>query len=444
MSLAKRYIVVGVGGRSEMYRNYLTDPDAGHGAEIVGFCDINPGRLELANEHLKERGKAPVPTAGMDDFEKLIADQKADGVIVCTIDRTHDEFICRAMEAGCDVVTEKPMTTDERKCRRILEVQRRTGRTVRVTFNYRYAPRNSKVKELLMEGVVGRIYSVHFEWFLNTKHGADYFRRWHRDKRNSGGLMVHKSTHHFDLVNWWLDSLPETVVAMGDLMFYGKANAEARGARQFYARATGNPLAESDPFALPLKDEGETARLARLYRDQEHYDGYQRDQSVFGDGISIEDDVGVLVRYRNRATLTYHLTAYSPCEGYRVVFNGSEGRLEYEVMENPYVSGAEGDHNLLRNVRGSGVEAVVEPLKIVVRPLWQKPYQIDMPSTNEGGHGGGDRRMLEDIFVGGGADPLKRAAGHAAGAASILTGIAANRSMATGLPVEVDSLVALD
>ena len=67
-----------------------------------------------------------------------------------------------------------------------------------------------------MNDVIGEVKAVHFEWMLSTYHGADYFRRWHRDKRNSGGLLVHKSTHHFDLVNFWLNDKPKTVFAFGD------------------------------------------------------------------------------------------------------------------------------------------------------------------------------------------------------------------------------------
>ena len=99
-----------------------------------------------------------------------------------------------------------------------------------------------------MNDTIGQVTSVHFEWLLNTRHGADYFRRWHRDKRNSGGLLVHKSTHHFDLVNFWIGSHPETVFAFGDLMYYGRENAEARGVTQFYNRATGNKVAKEDPL----------------------------------------------------------------------------------------------------------------------------------------------------------------------------------------------------
>jgi len=272
-------------------------------------------------------GKHPAPLPPMytpDQFEAMIEKERIDRVIVTSVDRTHDTYICRAMRAGCDVVSEKPMTIDAPRCEAILETLEATGRDLTITFNSRYAPRNSRVKELLMEGVIGAVRSIHFEWLLDTRHGADYFRRWHRDKRNSGGLMVHKATHHFDLVNWWTATAPETVVAMGDLAFYGRANAEARGETRFYARAHGSDIAAGDPFALDLERDD---RLKRLYLDAEHTDGYQRDQSVFGDGISIEDDMAVLVRYASGATMSYHLHAYAPWEGYRVAFNGTRGRL---------------------------------------------------------------------------------------------------------------------
>ena len=240
-------------------------------AKLAALCDLNPLRIAAWQAQMGTKLPAYAPA----DFARMIKRERIDAVIVTTMDRTHHTYICAAMEAGCDVITEKPMTTDAVKCREIMDTQARTGKQVRVTFNYRYAPRNSKVKELLMSGAIGRVHSVHFEWLLDTKHGADYFRRWHRDKANSGGLMVHKATHHFDLVNWWIDSVPQTVMAMGDLAFYGRANAEARGVTEFYARGTDSPLAKQDPFALDLKGD-ETMR--KLYHECEAADGYQRDQ----------------------------------------------------------------------------------------------------------------------------------------------------------------------
>ena len=425
--MTKRYAIVGTGGRSRMYYTALatryTDT-----SELVGLCDVNQTRMDYVNHLLQEQHSTrPVPTYRFDQFDQMIAEQKPDVVIVTSIDRTHHIYITRAMQLGCDVITEKPMTMDEVKCQQILDTIKETGRQLRVTFNYRYAPHSTRIRELLMEETIGRIHSVHFEWLLDTRHGADYFRRWHRDKRNSGGLLVHKASHHFDLVNFWLASRPKIVFAMGDLRFYGRENAEQRGVTEFYSRAHGSENAKNDPFAL---DMGQSDRLQALYLDAEHEDGYYRDQSVFGDGISIEDTMGVMVRYRNNAIMTYSLNAYLPWEGLRIAFNGSKGRIQVLVAENSYIN-AGGE---------AAAEGATKTRRITVFPMWGEPYDVDIPE-GIGGHGGGDSVMLEDIFGEPTEDRFQRAASHIDGATSILTGIAANISIRTGLPVHVDDLV---
>src|SRR5690606_815717 len=149
-----------------------------------------------------------------------------------------------------------------------------TGKKLRVTFNYRYAPAFTKLRELVMQGVVGRPLNVDLSWLLDTSHGADYFRRWHREKENSGGLLVHKATHHFDLVNWWIGSYPQSVGAMGALVFYGRDAAEKRGERYDYARYTDEPAARRDPFALDLHSK---EVFEGLYLAAEEETGYVRD-----------------------------------------------------------------------------------------------------------------------------------------------------------------------
>jgi predicted dehydrogenase len=359
----------------------------------------------------------------------MVKAQKPDVVIVTSIDRTHHRYVVRAMELGCDVISEKPMTVDETKCQAILDAIARTGRKLRVTFNYRYAPHNTKIRELIRDGVIGEVRAVHFEWMLDTRHGADYFRRWHRDKRNSGGLLVHKATHHFDLVNFWIASRPKTVFAFGDLMFYGRENAENRGITKLYSRAHGAPNAEGDPFALDL---AEVPQMKAMYLEAEKDDGYLRDQSVFGDGISIEDTMALLVRYASGAMMSYSLVAYSPWEGYRVDFTGTRGRLEVEVTERSYVS-LGGD----RKIEGETMNR-----RITVRPHFAPPYDVEI-AEGEGGHGGGDPVLLNDLFGVPTPDPFNRAASHVDGALSILTGIAANKAIRTGQPVDVDALVRL-
>ncbi|MBV7406534.1 Gfo/Idh/MocA family protein [Enterobacter sp. ENT03] len=416
----KKYALVGTGGRAGMYIAAIGGQWK-ETATLIAFCDTNHTRMHYANQLLKNEGAAPVSTWHASQFEEMIRDTRPDVIIVTTMDRTHDDYIVRALHAGCDVITEKPMTIDEQRALRILDAIEETGRQVRVTFNYRYAPHHSKVRELLMNGTIGEVNSVHFEWLLNTEHGADYFRRWHREKRNSGGLLVHKSTHHFDLMNFWLGSYPQRVYAEGSLRFYGKENAERRGVTQFYPRAHGYAAAQDDPFALHME---ESAQLKALYLDAEHEDNYFRDQSVFSDGITIEDTLSVLVKYQNQVQLTYSLNAYLPWEGLNVVFNGSEGRLEMKLVEKSYVN-AGGD-------RAS--EGSLEGCDITVFPMFAAPWKAEF-TLGEGGHGGGDNAMLADLFGPAMHDPLARAADHRAGAMSILTGIAGNISMQQQRPV---------
>jgi predicted dehydrogenase len=399
--------------------------------ELVGLCDVNAARMAWWNARYRRWGlKQDIPAYAAADFGRMLAETRPDAVIVTSIDRTHHRYIVEALEAGCDVVTEKPMTIDAERCREILAAVERTGRRLRVAFNYRYSPARAAVKALLMEGRIGAVRAVHFEWLLDTTHGADYFRRWHRDKANSGGLMVHKATHHFDLVNWWLDSSPQLVFGLGSLKFYGREAAEARGVTRFYDRGTDHPNAANDPFALSLAD---GAGLQGLYLDPAAEDGYRRDQSVFGDGVSIEDTMNLVVRYASGAQMSYTLSAYCPWEGYRIAFIGDGGRLEFEDLEKSYVSAAGGEIG----------QSASESCRITVFPHWERPYDATPPKA-EGEHGGGDALLLADLF--GEAppdDPLGRRADHIAGARSILTGIAANRSFATGLPVRVDDLVKL-
>jgi predicted dehydrogenase len=431
MKQRKRYAHVGTGGRGLGYVKTIVK-DWSKDCELVALCDSNPGHLEYYNKQLvEEHGSQAVPTYSDRQFDKMILTHKPDVVLVTTRDCYHDKYIVRAMELGCDVVTEKPMTTDEKKCQRIMDAMKRTGRDLRVTFNYRYSPPRTQVKDLLMKGTIGKILSVEFQWLLNTSHGADYFRRWHRQKRNSGGLMVHKATHHFDLVNWWLSACPEEVHAKGSRQFYGPDSgmAERYGLEGHAQRCLDckyrNKKCQYSFWRKrkPSQDD--------FYTPNEHHDGYHRDQCVFGDEIDIEDTMNVVVQYNTGAFMSYSLNAFSPWEGYHVAFNGTRGRLEHDCLESVYVSGD-------GSVPG---ETIPQGTKIRVYPHFRMPRDIKV-KIGKGGHGGGDSPLNADIFSPNPkVDPYKRAAGFASGAMSILTGVAANRSMKTGKPVKISSLV---
>ncbi|MEM6852800.1 MAG: Gfo/Idh/MocA family oxidoreductase [Planctomycetota bacterium] len=441
MTKRKKYVVVGTGGRCSMFVQSICQTHAEY-AQLVGLCDPSPTRMAYWNRKIQDWGGRAVAVYAADDFDRMIRETKADAVIVTTMDCTHHTYIIRAMELGCDVITEKPMTIDAEKLRAIIEAVDRTGRCVRVAFNYRYMPGATLLRDVISRGQIGTPTLVDFMWTLDTQHGADYFRRWHREKDKSGGLLVHKSTHHFDLVNFWLASTPKTVSAMGDLKFYGRSNAEARGETYAYERYTDEPKAQRDPFALDLRDGGE---LEALYLEAENDSGYIRDRNVFGEPVTIEDTMVVQARYRSGALLSYSLNAYSPWEGCRVCITGTKGRVEWFDAHGSHIIRGQDDQALAaEQAANADVNVKTAGQFVYLYPMFGQPRELEIPSA-EGAHGGGDKLILEQLFnPHAPPDPYARGAGHHDGAASILLGIAANESIATGRAVEVDTLFPLD
>jgi predicted dehydrogenase len=423
----KRYAVVGVGSRYGMYRDAILKTYAKH-CELVGLCDVNEGRLKLAQRKALKSAGVEIPIFDARDFDRMIRETKPEVIIVTTKDSTHHTYIIRAMELGCDVMTEKPMTTDEDKCLEILEAQKKTGRQIIVTFNYRYSPPRTQIKELLMSGIIGDILSVDFTWLLDTHHGADYFRRWHGNKANSGGLMVHKATHHFDLVNWLLSASPVTVQASGKRDFYTPQMAKRLGLKSHHERCRTCPEAKQCSFHIDLAG---NSGLKELYLDQEQYDGYFRDRCVFRPEIDIEDTMNVIVKYDTGATLSYSLNAFNAWEGYHIAFNGTKGRIEHTAQEKISVSG---DGSIPGALKPEGTTTRIYPFRA---PAYSVPVW-----TGEGGHGGGDKAMLDELFLPEKKpDKYLRTSDHRGGAASILTGIAANHAMRSGESVTIASLV---
>lgn len=437
----KRFAIVGVGSRAGFYYSAITKQFT-NTAELVGFCDVNQTRMDYANKAIAEYGHSAVPTYKQEDFDKMVQEQKPDYVIVTTVDKFHHKYCVRAMELGSNAIVEKPMTIDAEKLQAMIDGVKNTGKEIRVTFNYRYAPHNTKVRELIADDVIGEVTQVHFEWLLDTHHGGDFFRRWHRRKENSGGLLLSKSIHHFDLVTFWLGSDPELVYALGGLRFYGRENAEKRGINLGIDRYHGNEeKAKNDPFYLSLEG---NRQLKAMYLDAEKEDGYKRDQYVFGDGITIEDTLGMMVRFQNDAILTYSTNAYSPYEGFRVNFTGTKGRIELVVIEAKYTPGEErqayGVGSSNGELKDKYIQGGILSKSIRVMPMFGEPYDVPIPKAS-GGHGGGDPVLLTDILEGRKADRFNRAAFIREGAMSTLIGIGGNKSIETGLPVKVQELV---
>src|SRR5699024_2401989 len=125
--MKKKYVLVGPGGRAEFFYGAIAR-DFKETSRLVAFCDLNQTRMDYANQLLEEKYHHPkINTYLANEFDQMIAKEKPDTVIVTTIDRTHHTYIVRALELGCDVITEKPMTVDAEKTQEIIDAIDRTG-----------------------------------------------------------------------------------------------------------------------------------------------------------------------------------------------------------------------------------------------------------------------------------------------------------------------------
>jgi len=424
----RRIALVGTGSRGNSFWGKRILNEYGDIIEFCGLCDRNPGRVEFAKKYIGVN--CPTYT----DFDKMMAETKPDLLIVTTVDATHDHFIVKGLEAGSDVLTEKPMTTDEVKCKAILDAERRTGKKVIVGFNYRYGTQFTRIKELLAEQRVGEITSVDFDWDLNTYHGADYFRRWHGYRNKSGTLLCHKASHHFDLLNWWIDSDPVEVHAYGSLDHYGKNNP-FRGPN---CRSCGHK--EKCKFYWDITKNKE---YMQLYVANEKYDGYIRDNCLWREDIDIFDKMAVQIKYANNVQVSYSLTTYSPYEGITIAFNGRKGRLDsWEGL--PWRQKEIEDQAKLHAREMSQEKENAEDYdEIIVSDNFGKSELVKVPKV-KAGHGGGDSRLQDKIFRDPSmSDPLKHAAGTRDGAMSLLIGVAARKSIDEKRAVRIEELTDL-
>ena len=405
----RRYAIVGTGHRATgMWGKDLAQKYS-ENVEFVGLCDKNGKRVEAGKQLIG----ADCPT--FTNFDEMCAKVKPDLLMVTTVDSTHVEFIAKALAKGIDVITEKPMVTDEKQVQAVLDAEKKHKRKITVAFNYRYAPKHQKIKEIIQAGEIGDVTSVDFSWFLDTRHGADYFRRWHRLKAGGGSLWVHKATHHFDLINWWLNADPLEVSAYGKLNVYGK-----NGAFRF-TNCRPCPHKAKCPFYWDMTTD---ARLMKLYAEAEDVDGYYRDGCVFRTDVDIYDTMSAIVKYSNGVSMNYSLNASMPMEGYRLAFNGTKGRLEVRDYERqPWEVAEKSEAYLIKNFTG-------------------KREKLDMPQI-EGGHAGGDDRLRDVIFKNAQVPDYLKLPSARAGAMSCLTGIAARTSIEKNRPVKISELIRL-
>lgn len=399
-----------------------------HGT-VVAIVDPDQARVAAFNADLVPAEHGPIPWYAPDAFDQMVTEARPDAVIVTSPDHTHGHYIVRALDLGLDVVTEKPMVATAAEAGQVLAAEARSRGTVRVTHNLRFTPRHIRVKEMVADGLIGRPLQVLLDYHVDRVHGASYFLRWNRTRAASGGLSIHKSTHHLDLVSWWLDQEPVRAYALGGRAYYG-AESPHRPRDETGAPLPNEQVRDADPYYRAQAGTGTfpagaaTNRTGMFGLPYTHQYPAGRDDYLYDDEIDIEDHFTALLDFDGGAHLAYMINFSSAWEGYRITLVGTEGQIE--IAQGRLPDG----------------EDLGLPSAITYRPVFGAPRTVEV-ETGAGGHGGADPLMRHDLFRG--PSERSRSLGLAAdsreGAIAVAAGEAIWRSIATGAPVDVRDLL---
>ena len=425
----RRYVVCGVSNRGI---NMFIKPmfgDFAHCSELVAMVDCDPLRFDVCKTHVPEAEK--VPGYLEDEFDRMIAETKPDVVLVAGCDNTHVRYILKGLELDLDVVSEKPMVTTSEDCKRVLEAEAKSKGSVVCTFNCRYPATHRKIREMILEGKVGRITSIDLNWYIDIYHGASYFKRWNRTREASGGLSIHKGTHHFDLVSWLIGQRAEKVHAFGALNYFGPEGEfnpsrkdgrvcetceEQENCKYFMRWSTRTRSNLPQDEHLNVLGEAQGAQ---------QYSNYRSDCCIFDSEINIEDTYVANVLYDQGAMLSYSEHFSAPYEGYRLAINGTRGRIETQEWHAP-----------ARTPFSTPDAQVIDYF-----PIFGSKETIHTVPC-DGDHGGADPLILEDIFLG--VDPNRGydiQAGSLDAAYAVCLGEAVWKSVDSGKVIEISSLL---
>lgn len=373
--------IVGLGSRGR----FLGEAIQGDSRyRLTALIDTDPDNLRGGRDYLHSSA------AAYNSLPQALQEGDFEAVAVTTPDFTHEAVTVACFEAGRHVLCEKPLEITAKGCENILAAWQASGRILLIGFVLRYVRKLRKMHDLIAAGEIGRpvmVYANH-----EVPEGSRwYFHDWHALRRCSTGLLLQKGSHDIDILNWFMDATPVRVAASGGLNVMGGT--------------------ESDELTC-----GHCARSGSCPDCTTHIDHFpdlsKPISCVHRRSVDVEDNHLVIIEYGNGTRASYsecHFSSY-PRRSFCVI--GDQGRIETA------------DDNKIHLTRRFPADSVV--------------YDC-LPA--EGGHDGGDRLMLDDFFRAITENAPTLADGFA-GKISVLTAIAAHRSMREHRMVEITEIEA--
>ncbi|MFI5156043.1 MAG: Gfo/Idh/MocA family protein [Chitinophagales bacterium] len=324
-----RAILIGGGHRGNIYANYaLQHPDE---LRIVAIADTNPKTLaKFGHRHA-------IDSSGCFHHWKEVfnRDKFADAVIIATPDHVHTQPCLAALDAGYDILLEKPIAPTAEECNLILDKARATGRIVGVCHVLRYTPYFRELKEIIEAGLIGDIISMqHLEPIEQIHMSHSYVRGKWRNSKKATPIVLAKSCHDTDIIRWLINSPVRDVHCFGNLSWFTNANAP-EGSTE---RCTDGCKVESTcPYSalqIYLRDK-KRLYVFDLPEDKSDWDKIILQQlkttdygrCVYRMDNDQPDHITVNMLFENGVTAAFSMEAHVSYEGRRTRIMGSRGDI---------------------------------------------------------------------------------------------------------------------
>ncbi|MCQ2771476.1 MAG: Gfo/Idh/MocA family oxidoreductase [Clostridia bacterium] len=368
--------ILGCGGRgADTYGNLVNNqPDK---FKIVCLCDINKKRLEMTAKHFG----ISIDTCYTDEVE-FFKEKRADLLFVTTQDKDHFRHATRGLELGYHLLLEKPITDNIEECYSLLNTQKKYGGKVVVCHVLRYAPAFKKVAELIDDGKIGKLVCIEsIEQVLYWHMAHSYVRGNWRNREESSPMIIAKSCHDLDLLQFFAKSKCESISSIGDLTFFKPENAPEGSAK----RCLDCKYVETCPYSakkiyVDRFNKGQTwpASLATLTRPltaEVIYDSLKESQygrCVFHCDNNVVDHEETIMTFENGIKASFTMTGFTAHGGRIMTFHGTYG----DIILN--------EDNGTVTLR----EFAKDPI------VWEASQLV----TAGGGHGGGDQGLIDSLY----------------------------------------------
>jgi len=379
--MEKKFTVAVIGCGSRGLDSYALCMEKHGGFEIVAACDTRQVKLDEATKRYNIK-----PENLFLDEDEFFKEKRADVCIVATQDQDHVRHAIKALKVGYNVLCEKPISPSKKECNDLLKAQKKYGGVVIVCHVLRYAPAYLNVYKMIEEGKIGRLIDIHAIEQVTFWHIAHSYVRgnWRRSEETSPMILA-KSCHDLDLLQWYAKSQCESVSSIGSLSYFKKENQPKDASDRCKDCKYKNtcPYSAEFGYITRWKEAGMPSsmwpqnvvctKLPLTEKDiREAYENNQYGRCVFACDNDVVDHQETNILFKNGVTANLCMTGFTGNHGRIYSFHGTTGEIDLDEEKGQIV------------------------LKEYTKKEVVLPFN-ELPDVT-GGHGGGDGGLIAALY----------------------------------------------